>query len=113
MTKAALTYPVPETPEQEAALEKALATRVLQKLDAAKALFASDGYTAFRADLEALVELKLPAASATAQNAANLRRFLDTMSQGVDQDVKAADAAANPMAPIAPLTGVPVVAPPA
>lgn len=107
------TYPVPQNPEQEAALEKALATRVLQKLETAQALFDADDYTAFREKLDALVDLKLPATSATAQNAANLARFLDTMKQGVAVDRNAADAVVNPPAPIPPAPAVPVVVPPA
>jgi hypothetical protein len=107
MTDANPTYPVPQNAEQEAALEKALATRVLQKLDEAKALFEGDAYGAFREGLEGLVALKLPPTSATAQNAGNLSRFLDTMQQGLAQDRAAADAIVNPPPPLPPVPMVP------
>ena len=90
------TYPVPTTVEEEIALEKALAARSLEKFEAAKAMFAGEGYQAFREQLDGLIALRLPASSATAQNAANLTRFLDTMRQGVEQDRSTADALVNP-----------------
>lgn len=102
MTKA--TYAVPATQDEEDALVKALATRTLQKLDTAKALFQGAGYKAFREELDQLIAMKLPTSTATAMNANNLVSFLDTMSKGVERDHAAADAVVNPpeAAPAAP-----------
>lgn len=105
----AIAYPIPETDEQEAALQKALAARHLQKLQAAEALFASKAYETFRAKVDELAASNLPAGSATRQNIENLARFLDTMARGIEQDVKGADAVVNPAAPIPDFPRVPLV----
>lgn len=89
-------YAVPTNDEEEAALQKALSTRHLQKLEAAQALFDGDPYVAFRRGLDELIASNLPVGSATRQNAENLARFLDTMIRGVEQDVRGAEAAVNP-----------------
>jgi ethanolamine utilization cobalamin adenosyltransferase len=92
-------YAVPTNDEEEAALQKALATRHLQKLEAAQALFDGEPYVAFRTGLDTLITSNLPLGSATRQNAENLARFLDTMIRGVEQDVQGAEAAVNPAPP--------------
>lgn len=96
------TYAVPTNQDEEDALVKALSERTLQKLEKAKALFSGAKYKAFRAELDSLIELKLPASTATAMNANNLVAFLDTMSRGVDADHATADGVVNPP-PVAPL----------
>lgn len=99
MTETAETYPVPTTQEAEDALIKALSTRTVQKLEQAKAMFEGPAYDAFRAELDALVELKVPAALATAQNVANLSNFLSNMQRVVQQDLDNANAVITPPPP--------------
>lgn len=94
------TYAVPSTDEEEAAMQKALATRHLHKLQGAEKLFGGKVYESFRAKLDELLGSNLPVGSATRQNAENLARFLDTMVRGIEQDVKGAEAAVNPAPPV-------------
>lgn len=94
---AATEYPVPKTDEQEAALQKALATAHKRKLEAVRDGLQGDVGTAFREKLAELQALKLPMGSSAKANVDMMLTNLATMETAINGEIAAADQVINPI----------------
>lgn len=91
-------YPVPETDEQEVALERALATARKRKLEAVRDFLEGEVGKAFTDGLAALNQTKLPESS-TKANVAAMVGNMATITKAVSDEIAAAENIINPPPP--------------